>query len=130
MKEHDSREFACVVAGVLDKKLGDDVDILNISNISVIADYFVICSANSPTHARTLASYARETVKKFYGILPQKEEADLRNRWYLLDYGDVVVHIMHREERAYYAIEKFWNHACRIKYREWQDEIEKLEVPY
>lgn len=130
MKEHNSRELVCVIAGLLDKKIAKDIEILNISNISVMADYFVICSGNSSPHVKTLASYVSETIKKYYGILPQKEEADLKNRWYLLDYGDVIVHVMHHEERAYYAIEKFWSHACRINEQEWQDEIKDLEVPY
>lgn len=130
MKQHNSRTFACLIAGILDKKQASDIDILNISNISVIADYFVICSANSSTHVKTLSGYVSEVIKKQCDILPNKEEADQKNRWYLLDYGDVVVHIMHHEERAYYAIEKFWSHACRISEQEWQEEIKELEVTF
>ncbi|OGI01299.1 MAG: ribosome silencing factor [Candidatus Melainabacteria bacterium GWF2_37_15] len=129
MNAPNSREFACAVAGILDNRLAKDIDILNISNISVIADYFVICSATSSTHVRTLAGHVRETIKKLYEILPQKEEADSKNRWYLLDYGDVVVHIMHHEERSYYAIEKFWSHACRIDQKEWQEKVKELNIP-
>ena len=128
MKEHNSRTFACIIAEILDNKLAKDIDILNISNISVIADYFVICSATSSPHVRTLASHLAETLKKNYGIMLQKEEADLKNKWYLLDYGDVVVHIMHYEDRKYYALEKFWSHACRIGMQDWKKEIEGLNL--
>ncbi len=130
MRELDSRQYACLIAGLLHNKQAGDIEILNISNISVIADYFVICSANSGTHARTLSGYIRENLKNNNDRLPQKEEADLKNRWYLLDYGDIIVHIMHHEERTYYAIEKFWSHACRISRQEWQKEIENMEVKY
>ena len=128
MKSSDSRRFACIVAGILNNKLAKDIEILNISNISIIADYFVICSATSGTHVKTLAGYVPEMIRKIYNIPPQKEEADLKNRWYLLDYGDVIVHIMHHEERRYYALEKFWCHACRISSKEWKEEIKDMEV--
>lgn len=122
MRELDSRKLACIIAGVLDDKLAKDIDILNISNISTIADYFVICSGNSSTHVRTLAGNVSEVLKKSFDTMPQKEESDLKNKWHLIDYGDVVVHIMHQEERQYYAIEKFWSHACRITTEEWMEE--------
>jgi len=124
----NSKNLACTIAGLLDNKQAGDIEILNISNISVIADYFVICSANSGPHARTLSEYVTESLKKNNDILPQKEEADSKNRWYLIDYGDVIVHIMHHEERAYYAIEKFWSHACRIDRKEWQQELKSLKI--
>jgi len=67
-------------------------------------------------------------IKKLYGRLPRKEETDSKNRWHLLDYGDVVVHIMHQEERQYYALEKFWSHACKISIEEWHDETKDIDL--
>lgn len=52
-------------------------------------------------------------------------ENDAKNRWNLLDYGDVIVHILHKEERETYAIEKFWNHAFSISENEWREASKK-----
>lgn len=120
MQEIPSYKTACAIAGVLDDKLGKDITILNISQVSVLADYFVICSADTPTQVKALTEYVRERIKKWFNRIPIGEENDLKNRWNLLDYGDVIVHVLHKEERETYAIEKFWNHALVIKKEEWE----------
>lgn len=121
MKEIESRKFACIIAQMLDEKLAGEIEILNISNVSSIADYFVIGSATSSVHVKTLSSFVSENIKNLYDRLPTREESDQRNRWHLIDYGDVVVHIMHNEERQYYALEKFWSHACKVTTDEWMN---------
>ena len=119
MKEIDSQKFACAIARFLDDKLAKDISILNISNISVLADYFVICSTDTNTQVKALTGSVREKVKENFERIPCGEENDLKNRWNLLDYGDVIVHILHKEERETYAIEKFWNNALRIPKETW-----------
>lgn len=125
MKDIESSKLASVVARILDDKLGKDIAILNISNVSVLADYFVLCSGDTPTQVRALTSYVREGVKKAFELLPIGQEKDLKNRWNLLDYGEVVVHILHKEERETYALEKFWNHAFRVSREQWEKESEE-----
>lgn len=122
MKNVNSDKLASVVARILDDKLGKDIAILNISNVSVLADYFVICSADTSTQVRALTSYVKENIKKIFERQPNGQENDLKNRWNLLDYGDVVVHILHREERETYAIEKFWNHAFKVPQEKWLED--------
>lgn len=124
--ELTSQKLASLVARVLDDKLGKDITILNISNISVLADYFVICSADTSTQVRALTSYVREKVKDLSERLPSGQENDLKNRWNLLDYGDVVVHVLHREERETYAIEKFWNHAFKVSEEKWKEDSKEF----
>jgi ribosome-associated protein len=114
-----SDELSSIVARVLDDKKGKDISILDISKVSVLADFFVICSADTSTQVRALTSYVREKIKDLFNRIPNGEENDLKNRWNLLDYGDVVVHILHKEERETYAIEKFWNHAFRVDREVW-----------
>ena len=121
-----SEKLACVVARILDDKLGKNIVILNISKVSVLADYFVVCSADTSTQVRALSSYVREKIKEAFTRLPKNSENDVRNRWNLLDYGDVVVHIMHREERETYAIEKFWNHAFTVEEDVWMKNSEEF----
>ncbi len=105
MAEISSYKLASVIARILDDKLAKDIAILNISNVSVLADYFVICSADTNTQVKALTGYVRDRVKHLFERIPAGEENDLKNRWNLLDYGDVIVHILHREERETYAIE-------------------------
>ncbi|MBR1753898.1 ribosome silencing factor [bacterium] len=125
-KDVTSEKLACVIARVLDDKLGKNLVILNISKVSVLADYFVVCSADTSTQVRALSSYVREKIKDAFERLPDNYENDARNRWNLLDYGDVVVHIMHREERETYAIEKFWNHAFTVPEDVWMEQSKEF----
>lgn len=125
MENVTSEKLSSVIARVLDDKLGKDISILNISNVSVLADFFVICSADTATQVRALTSYVKEKVKDLFERLPNGQENDLKNRWNLLDYGDVVVHILHREERETYAIEKFWNHAFKVSEAKWMADSEE-----
>ena len=121
MKDINSYKLACVIARVLDEKLGKDITILNISNVSSFADYFVICSAEASTQVKALTETVKLKIKEFFERQPSRIENDQRNRWNLLDYSDVVVHILHKEERETYAIEKFWNHAYSIQEDEWRE---------
>lgn len=125
MKNATPSKLASVIARILDDKLGRDIAILNISNVSVLADYFVICSSDTSTGVRALTSYVKEGIKDIFGRYPNGQENDLKNRWNLLDYGDVVVHILHREERETYAIEKFWNHSFKVSEEKWKQESEE-----
>ena len=72
-----------------------------------------------------MATITKEKIKELFRRYPNGEENDLKNRWNLIDYGDVVVHILHKEERELYAIEKFWNHAFSVSEEEWLKESEE-----
>ncbi len=128
-EELSSKKLACVIAGSLDDKLGKDITILNISNVSSLADYFVIVTGDSTPHVKALMENTKEQIKKHFSRLPIRMENDTKNRWNLLDYGDVVVHILHRDERETYAIEKFWSNAFSIPESEWR-EISKDYTQY
>ena len=117
-----SYKFACVVARILDEKIASNISILNISNVSSFADYFVICSAQTSTQVRSITENLSEKVKNIFSRYPIGKENDEKNRWNLIDYGDVVVHVLKEEERATYAIEKFWNHAYSIPKSTWLKE--------
>ncbi|MCI1273778.1 MAG: ribosome silencing factor [Clostridiaceae bacterium] len=120
MTDITSLKLACVIARTLDDKLGKDITILNISNVSTLADYFVIVTGDSTPQVKALMSNTREKIKEYFKRLPIRMENDAKNRWNLLDYGDVVVHILHKDERETYAIEKFWNNAYSVSEDEWK----------
>ncbi|EKE03436.1 MAG: hypothetical protein ACD_20C00203G0009 [uncultured bacterium] len=127
MAEINSTKLASVIARMMDNKMGKDIAILDISNVSVMADFFVICSADTTTQVKAVSGFIREKVKELFGRIPAGDESDVRNRWNLLDYGDVIVHVLHREEREFYAIEKFWSHACTLDEKTWMEESEDLK---
>ena len=124
-KDLTSYKMACIVARFLDEKIAKDISILNISNVSSFADYFVICSAQSNTQVKALTENLADKIKQTFSRLPLGKENDVKNRWNLIDYGDVVVHILHQEDREAYAIEKFWNHAFSIPIETWLKESEE-----
>lgn len=132
-EEITSYKFACIIARILDEKIASNISILNISNVSSFADYFVICSAQTNTQVKALTENLADKIKSLFTRLPLGKENDSKNRWNLIDYGDVVVHILKEDERATYAIEKFWNHAYSIPRETWlkesveYSEYEKVE---
>ena len=121
-EEVSSKKVSSIIARVLDDKKAVDISVLNVANVCVLSDYFVIASATSTTQVKGLTSSLREKIKELFGRIPNGDENDLKNRWNLLDYGDVIVHIMHTEVRESYALEKFWNHALKISREEWEEE--------
>ena len=124
-KDLSSYKFACVIARILDEKIAKDISILNISNVSSFADYFVICSAQSNTQVKSLTENLADKIKQTFTRLPLGKENDAKNRWNLIDYGDVVIHILHQDDREAYAIEKFWNHAFSVPRETWLKESQE-----
>lgn len=125
MENVSSLKLACVIARILDEKLGKDITILNISHVSSFADYFVIASGDVSTQVKALTNSVKLKIKDYFALQPLRFEQDAKNRWNLLDYGEVVVHVLQKEERETYAIEKFWNHAFSVSEDEWKKESEE-----
>ncbi len=78
---------------------------------SDIADYFILCNGNSDRQLRALSDAVREAIKTQYGKLPVSVEGESSSGWILMDYGDVVVHIMTEQQRDYYDLEGLWKNA-------------------
>lgn len=127
-EEISSKKLSSIVARVLDDKKASDIAVLNVANVCVLSDYFVIASATSSTQVKGLTSSLRERIKELFGRIPNGDENDLKNRWNLLDYGDVIVHIMLADVRESYALEKFWNHALKVSREEWEEESKEYSV--
>jgi ribosome-associated protein len=112
-----SRDVALTAAeAALDKK-ALDVIILELGELTVIADYFVICSGESTTQVKTIAEFIEHELTR-KGIMPIGREGLRFSHWVLLDYGDVIVHIFEKETRAYYGLEKLWMDAKTIEFHE------------
>ncbi|MDQ0090263.1 ribosome-associated protein [Paenibacillus anaericanus] len=83
---------------------------LDLQGISLIADYFVVCHGNSDTQVQAIATEIRKRVHESGSVIRGIEGMDSA-RWVLMDLGDVVVHIFHRDEREFYNIERLWSDA-------------------
>ena len=97
----------------LDEKKAEDIEVIQITELSVVADYFVIANGTSNTHVRALASEVEDALSK-RGV----EAGHIEGRatgWILLDYGSVVVHVFHKESRAYYNLERLWADGKKIE---------------
>ncbi|MEW9701545.1 ribosome silencing factor [Paenibacillus sp. SI8] len=101
--------MAFVVEAAEDKK-AMNVVALNLQGISLVADYFVICHGNSETQVQAIATEARKKAQE-YGVRIRGYEGVDTARWVLLDLGDVVLHVFHRDDREYYNIERLWSDA-------------------
>jgi len=104
----DSKALLDLIVDALQDKKGKEINIINIENISILADYFVICSGTSTTHLKALADSVEEKTEESGYTLLHKEGYN-SFRWILLDFGEVVVHIFHDEDRKFYNLERLWS---------------------
>ena len=103
----DYREDVLEAAKQLFMKKAEDVRVLNVSQITIIADYFIIASGRSDVHVKSLC----DDIQKFMaaqGSQRLRIEGYREGRWVVLDYGDILIHIFHRNEREFYDLERLW----------------------
>ena len=103
-----SKELSDKIVTILDSKKGIDIEVLDVSRKTTLADYFIVVSGNSTTQIKALADEVEYVLKKEDDLYPDHIEGRSGDRWILLDYKDVVVNVFHPEERANYNIEKLW----------------------
>ncbi|KAA8782742.1 MULTISPECIES: ribosome silencing factor [Paenibacillus] len=105
-----SKELMNMVVAAADDKKASNIVALDLNNISLVADYFVICHGNSDTQVQAIATEIRKQAHTA-GVTIKGIEGMDSARWVLMDLGDVVVHVFHRDEREYYNIERLWSDA-------------------
>ncbi len=91
-----------------------DITVLNIGEVSVVADYFIICSSRSQVHARAIADAIEEHLQQ-HGAGQPRREGFKTAQWLLLDFGSVVIHIFQEEQRRFYNLEHLWGDAQIVK---------------
>ena len=107
------KEIAVAVTKALDEKKGMDIRLLKIDRVSTLADYFLICTGTSNTHARTLCDYAEYTLTEL-GEPMLGREGHRGNSWELLDFGTIVIHVFTDEARKFYDLERLWADAEQV----------------
>lgn len=104
-----SKELAIKAAEILDKKKAEDIKVIEVTEQTIVADYFVLANGTSSTHVKALADdveYELEQIGVHDGHIEGRATG-----WVLLDYGAVLVHVFDRESRAYYNLERLWTDA-------------------
>lgn len=97
-----------VIYDALADKKGEDIKVIDISGISVMADYFVIANGNSDSQVNALVENVDEKMH-IAGYSLKQQEGGKGGVWILLDYGDVIVHVFDKENRSFYNLEHVWN---------------------
>jgi ribosome-associated protein len=113
-----SKDLAWSIASAADDKKAAEIVLLNVANVSYLADYFVIVTGFSRTQLKAISDEVETQIAERYHRLPERSSGKSEGGWLVQDYGDVIVHIFLPDEREYYNLETFWGHAERIEYQE------------
>jgi len=103
----DPREIAVLAAKALDAKRAKDIIVLKVDEMTVITDYMVIATGRSVPQVKALCEHVEEELAKS-DLLARRREGLAEGRWCVLDFGDVMVHVFHEQDREYYQLERLW----------------------
>jgi len=113
----DSRKLALLCREFADNKKAEDIVILDVRKISSVTDYFVIASGTSEPHLRAIVEEITGKVRDEGGQRPRAVDGTAHGAWVVLDYFDVIVHVMRQDTREHYDLEGLWGDAKRVKPR-------------
>lgn len=116
MEETMSQLSQAIAKAASDKK-ANDIVILDMQKVSMVTDYFVICSANSTTQVRAIADHIEEKLQE-QGSRVLHKEGYREGRWILLDFGSCVAHVFVEEDRRFYNLEQLWGDAPRLEHQD------------
>ncbi|MDD2958322.1 MAG: ribosome silencing factor [Lachnospiraceae bacterium] len=122
MTDKNAKEMAAIAYHALDEKKAEDIRIINIEKVSVLADYFLIASGTNRNQVQAMADNVDEMLFKAGYRVKQTEGYQTAN-WILMDYGDIIVHIFDTENRLFYDLERIWRDGSSISL----EELEKGE---
>ena len=108
-----SKEMVKLAAAALAEKKGEDIQIIDIREVSVLADYFIIANGSNPNQVQAMADQVQEDLAKA-GYFCSQVEGYQNDSWVLLDYRDIIVHVFSREDRLFYDLERLWRDGKTI----------------
>jgi ribosome-associated protein len=111
----DSRKLALLCRELADNKKAEDLVILDVRELSSVTDYFVIASGTSEPHLRAIVEEIIDGLREGHGLRPRAVDGNVHAAWRVLDYFDVIVHIMRRDVRDRYDLETLWGDAPRLR---------------
>jgi len=109
----EAKEMAKLAIHALEDKKADDVKVIDISNVSTIADYFIIASGKNHSQIQAMCDNVEETLGRA-GVAMKQTEGYKNANWILMDYGDIIVHIFDTENRLFYDLERIWRDGKEI----------------
>ncbi len=112
----ESHRLARQAAEACDDRKAVDIRLIHVEEISSLADWFVICSGLTDVQVRAIARSVEDALEEQEGRLPLRREGTAEGRWVVLDYGELIVHVLTPQERAYYDLEAFWGHGTLERY--------------
>src|SRR5215831_2022807 len=113
----DSRKLALLCRELADNKKAEDIVILDVRELSSVTDYFVIASGSSEPHLRAIVDEITDKLREDQHLRPKAIDGTLQTAWVVLDYFDVIVHIMRQDVRDRYDLETLWGDAPRVRAR-------------
>ena len=117
MTDNKTKDFAVLAVEALEDKKAEDIAIIDISEVSVIADYFIIAGGNNKSQIQALSDVVDEKLGR--AGLPLKQIEGYNNaNWILLDFGDIIVHIFDKENRLFYDLERIWCDGKKIELKD------------
>jgi ribosome-associated protein len=113
----DSRKLALLCRELADNKKAENIVILDVRDLSSVTDYFVIASGTSEPHLRAIVEEIRDQLRDRHQLRPRAVDGTLQAAWIVLDYFDVIVHLMRQDLRERYDLETLWGDAPRVRFR-------------
>ena len=113
----DSRKLALLCRTLADNKKAEDIEILDVRELSSVTDYFVIASGTSEPHLRAIVEEITDKLRDAHRLKPKAVDGTLHTAWVVLDFFDVIVHVMRQDVRERYDLETLWGDAPRVKAR-------------
>jgi ribosome-associated protein len=110
----DSKKLAVLCRKLAENKIAERAVILDVRNLSSVTDYFVIVSGGNEPHLRAIAGEVADKLRLEHGLRPRTVDGDAAATWQVLDYFDVIVHIMRNDVREKYDLESLWGDAPRV----------------
>lgn len=107
-------DMAKIAYEALDEKKGEAIKVIDISQISVVADYFIITNGTSDSQVKALVENVQEKLARV-GHHPKQTEGNRSGTWVLLDYGDIIVHVFDKENRSFYNLERTWIDGTEVE---------------
>ncbi len=114
MREH-ARNMAKIACQALEDKKAEDIKVIDIHEISVLADYFVIASASNTNQLQAILDAVEEAMYKKGGQRLEKLEGNRQSSWVLMDYKDMIVHLFSKEDRLFYDLERIWQDGTFVE---------------
>ena len=107
-----------IIVKALDSKKAEDIKVIKVGDLTVIADYFVIADGTSSTQTKALADEAEYRMQE-NGVVPNRVQGNNGSNWVIIDYGDIVVHVFSKEQRDFYNLERLWRDGDDIDISDW-----------